>query len=95
MRSFTKALAVSLALLAGSTALANEPPPVPEGGLQTLYSSVCTDKETGIGGVCFLVVDIQGNTYLLFFIDEKIMFIRKMKEDGYDLVWMHDKYNSV
>ena len=50
--------ALSFALL-GAVANSQELPPIPEGGLRTVYETVCSDQETGEDGYCFLREDVQ------------------------------------
>jgi len=87
-------LALSL-ILSSTTAMANPPPPVPD-GLMTLHSSDCIDKETGQLGFCVLFVDGTGQKWLGFYQDKKIAFIRKIAPDGsYETVWRADKFDSI
>lgn len=74
---------------------ANEAPPVPEGGLVMLYSSPCSDDETGEKGMCYIMQDQEGNNYVTFWQDETLMFIRQLVGDGYTVIWVRDTYNDI
>lgn len=87
-------LALCLVLVA-STTRADEPPPVPEGGINFFYESPCEDNETGQAGHCYVGVDVEGNTYLTFFQDGELMFIRKVIGDTYEVVWVRATYGGV
>ena len=82
-------------LLAATGAYGNEPPPIPEGGLNHHYSAPCTDNETGEAGYCYFASDAAGNHYLSFVQEGHLMFIRKIVGDGYETIWVDDKYNSI
>lgn len=59
-----------LALVASmytTTATAEPPPPVPDGGLIHSKEYTCPDPETGLQGMCFPSRDMRGNRYIAFF----------------------------
>lgn len=88
-------LALALCAMAQTTtATANEPPPVPEGGLNHLYSAPCQDRETGEEGTCYFMQDVQGNSYIAFWQGETLQFIRQVFPDRYENIWVNDMYNS-
>jgi hypothetical protein len=86
-------IALSFALL-GSISQANELPPIPEGGLRTVYEMECSDQETGETGYCFIREDVEGNTYWVFAQNDVVMFIQRVIPSGYETIWMHDRYDS-
>jgi len=86
-------IAVSLFLLAGAVA-AQDLPPVPEGGLLHKSSHDCTDNASGEVGECFISVDRNDNVYMTFLQNERIQFIRKMVDGGYEELYMRDTFNS-
>lgn len=83
----------SLTFLAGA-ASANELPAVPEGGLLRINDYACVDQETQLKGHCFIKQDLSGQMYLAFTQNREVMFIRKFDDDGYETIWMNDKFNS-
>jgi len=86
-------LALSL-ILSSTTAMANPPPPVPD-GLVSLHSLDCSDEETGQLGFCVLFVDGTGQNWLGFYQDDEIAMIRKLMPDGsYVTTWRADWFNS-
>ena len=93
MRSMPK-LALCL-VLSPAMSMADEAPPVPEGGLSFFYQSPCADSETGQKGYCFLGRDQTGQTFLTFWQEEELMFIRQVTGDTYETIWVNPKYNSV
>ena len=86
-------IAVSLFLLAGAVA-AQDLPPVPEGGL--LHKSVqdCTDNASGEVGECIISVDRNDNVYMTFLQNERVQFIRKIVDGGYEELYMRDSFKS-
>ena len=85
--------ALSFALL-GAVASSQELPPIPEGGLRTVYETVCSDQETGEDGYCFLREDVEGNVYMVFKQNDVVMFIRRVIPGGYETIWKHDRFDS-
>ena len=76
--------------------IANEPPPVPEGGLKHIFHfPVCEDKETGEEGECRMSQDKDGNWFTTFWQEGQLMFIRKAVTGGYETIWVNDEYNSI
>lgn len=75
--------------------LANEPPPVPEGGLKPLYDTPCIDVETNQKGHCYVMRDLSGNTYVTFWQQGELQTIRQVTDDGYKTIWMRDTYSGV
>ncbi len=91
-----KGLLLALCLALGATTTrADEPPPVPEGGLNFYYETPCTDNETGAAGYCYLGQAVDGTTYLTFFQDGELMFIRKITGETYETVWTRATYGGV
>jgi len=87
-------LALSFLLLP-MMAMANPPPPVPD-GLVSLHSTDCSDGETGQLGFCILFVDGTGQNWLGFYQDDEIAMIRKFMPDGtYVTTWRADWYDSI
>lgn len=88
-------LTLALAIL-GTGAMANEPPPVPEGGLQVVFIlQTCQDAETLEKGTCYVLQDKDGNIYSTFYQDGVLMFIRKSIPDGYETIWTNDQFNTI
>ncbi len=75
--------------------MANEPPPVPEGGLTHQFTTPCSDGETGQKGTCYLMQDKDGTLYTVFYQGDTLMFIRREVPGGYETVWVNEKYNSI
>jgi hypothetical protein len=75
--------------LATTTAIANHPtPPMPEGGISFFYQSACTDVKTKREGMCYVGTDMTGTMYITFFINDELVFIRKVLPDGgYETLW--------
>lgn len=91
-----KGLLLALCLALGATTTrADEPPPVPEGGLSTIYEAPCSDNETGIEGYCYFMQDVSGDVYLTFWVNDELMFIRHVIGDGYEVIWIHPAYNAI
>ena len=83
------------ALLVASSAHANEPPPIPEGGINYVMQGECQDNETGLTGYCYGGYDNKGNFYLTFWLDNQLQFIRKVVENQpYETICVNDTYNS-
>ncbi len=80
--------------LAGQ-AVANEYPPVPEGGLIVLQVIDCTDGETGEKGTCQTYQGIDGTVYVTFWQGDVMMFVRKVVDNGYETVWVNDQFMSI
>lgn len=83
------------AMLLAGTAVANEPPPIPEESLVTLHTSACSDSETGQRGTCYLMQDVEGIVYVTFWQEETLMFIRQIVGDGYIVIWVNDLYGIL
>lgn len=81
--------------LLATAVMANEAPPIPEGGLQVIYSNPCSDLETDEKGMCHLLQDKNGRTYLAFWQADVLMFIREIVGDSYTTIWVNDQYNSI
>lgn len=84
-----------LCLTLAVPAVADEPPPVPEGGLVLVYESPCGDNETGIAGYCYFMQDIAGEVYLTFWVNDEMMFIRHVIGEGYETIWVNPTYNAI
>lgn len=86
-------LVLAVGLMA-SQVMANEPPPVPEGGLIALASTPCQDAATKEQGQCFVMQDVQGNVYVSFYQGETLMFIRRPLGDSYEDIWVNERFNT-
>lgn len=86
---------IALCALLASPVAANEAPPVPEGGLQFIWQAPCTDDESGEKGFCYLGKTKDGKTYLTFWQDDILMFIREVVGDSYITIWVNDRFNSI
>lgn len=96
MRSMLRLALVLAALALPTTATADEPPPVPEGGLNFYYDSPCSDQETGEVGHCFLGRAIDGTIYMTFWQNEELMLIRRVLPDGgYETIWTKFSFNTI
>lgn len=86
---------ILVTILMAGMAVANEPPPLPEGHTYQ-FSSACTDKETGTQGTCHVFKDNEGWYYTAFWLRGELMFIRRSKDDtGYETVWERDSYRGI
>lgn len=88
-------LSIMATILTTGLALANDPPPVPEGGFALLGEMPCGDQETGQEGYCYFLLDVEGNQYVTFWQGETLQFIRRITADGYEVVWVNDTYNGI
>lgn len=68
-------------------ALAEPPPPVPEGGLLHLKKEACTDPETGMHGDCFHSKDVRSNRYIAFYTGDICMVIWQVQDGQNVEVW--------
>jgi hypothetical protein len=84
-----------LILFLATASSANDYPPVPEGGLMAITSSSCSDVETGIEGLCYLLQDVPGNLYVTFWVNDEMMFIRQLVGEDYETIWTNPRYNSI
>lgn len=95
MKSFIVLLALSLVVLPAMS-MADEPPPVPEGGLTFYFQASCEDNETGQKGYCYFGHTIDGRTFMSFFQGETLMFIREvLGRTEYKQMWTNPQYVSV
>lgn len=85
---------VLLLALSASTIRANEPPPVPEGGITFYYQSVCKDVKTDEDGMCYVGRDKAGATYVTFFQEGRVMKITKVVDDVATVIWTDDHFAS-
>lgn len=79
-----------LALVAftlATTAIADEPPPVPEGGLTHYKREVCTDPVFGLTGECFYSHDVFNNRYKAFYVGDLGMVIFELQDGEYVEIW--------
>lgn len=76
-------------LMLATTAIAEPPPPVPEGGLLHLDQGVpCTDPVTGLQGKCFHSLDRRNNRYMAFYTFNDLCMYITQKIDGKDVeIW--------
>lgn len=74
---------------------ANEPPPVPEGGLTVLLETPCEDAATKQKGTCYALQDKDGNIYVAFWQEGTLMFIRRPLGDSYEEVWVNDIFGTI
>lgn len=90
-----KPLILALCLvLWGTTTKADDPPPVPNGGITFTYQATCTDIATSEKGMCYVGHDIEGNYYVTFWQDDQLMKISKVVGDEVEVVWMDDHFAS-
>jgi len=90
-----KLLFILASILMTTGAMANEAPPVPEGGFQVLAETTCSDNETGQKGMCYYLQAVDGRVYLAFWQQEVLMFIREIKGDSYETIWVNDEFNTI
>ncbi len=87
-------LSILATILTTGLTRADEPPPVPEGGINFVIEGKCTDQETGEKGDCYGGYTNDGTFYVTFWQDGVMMFIRKSTGTGYEPVWVNAQYNS-
>jgi hypothetical protein len=89
-----KGLALTLAASLSSTmAIADEPPPVPDGGLWFYAEAPCRDNETGQEGHCYIGQANDGTVYMTFWQRDELQFIRKvLSRTEYEQVWTRATY---
>lgn len=87
--------AILALLLTTATGKANEPPPVPEGGINYYLEGHCRDHESGQEGYCYMGNTTDGRTLMMFWQGQELMFIRKVVGDGYETIWVNPKFNSL
>lgn len=90
-----KVLLVMAYLLTSHVAWAEEPPPLPEGGLDFFLEGACIDKESNLEGYCYMGTSKDDVTYLTFWQDGKMMLIREVTGDTYKTIWTSDHFNSI
>lgn len=71
-----------------------EPPPKPD-DMVYVGSSACTDMASRIEGLCDMYAHADGSYYTAFYVDGKLMFIRKSVGDTYEDVWVHPYFNAI
>lgn len=87
MRSMLQ-LALVLGVLQTTTATADEPPPVPDGGLNHYYNEPCTDPVFGLDGTCFYSLDVKNNRYIAFYTEGNLcMYIMQNVDGVYVEMW--------
>lgn len=70
-------------------------PLVPE-ELQWFEPVYCIDSYSKYVGECQVAEDVDGNRYIVFWKEHKMMFIRKFLLDGSFIdVWLSDNYSRV
>jgi hypothetical protein len=80
----------------GTTTRADEPPPVPEGGINFVIEGKYTDHETGAEGECYGGYGTDGTFYLTFWQNGVMMFIRQKKGNApYETVWTNAVFMGV
>lgn len=80
MRKLFASLFVVLAVTTMATA--DEPPPVPEGGLVHLKNEPCTDVVFNLNGTCYYSRDLEGNHYVAFFTQAELAMVIWQVIDG-------------
>ena len=82
-------------LLFALPVLANQPPPEPE-GIEWRYRSQCSDNEyPSEHGTCVIGVTPDGSIYLVFWQQQRLSFVRRVKpEGGYETIWVADHYST-
>lgn len=89
------ALALSQSLMPASS-MAEEPPPIPEGGLNFFYEGECIDNETGQPGYCYVGYAVDHTVYLTFWQNGTLQMIRKViDETDYETVWTRSTFAGV
>ena len=63
----------------------NPLPPVPEGGIRTVFQGECNNN--GTDGICRIAVDRDGTEYLVFYVDQAIQEIRQMVDGELVVIW--------
>lgn len=81
-------------LMFATAARADEPPPIPEGGLAFFLEGPCSDNETGERGYCYMGRATDGSVYLTFYQDDELMMVRKVTGDSYKTIWQADHFAS-
>lgn len=91
MKALTTLLAVAFLT---TNASAQDLPPIPEGGLFTVQGGPCVDNVTGRHGDCVIQVDLDGNQYVIFLINNQIELIRMAIPDGgYVTLYQRGEHN--
>ena len=72
----------------------NHPPEPPEGGITFTYQTACTDLATQEKGYCYVGHDKDGNYYVTFWQDDKLINISKVVGDDVEVIWMDDHFAS-
>lgn len=91
MRSIvTIALILCLGTAIPMTAIADQPPKVPDGGLVHDRQESCVDPQTGLAGTCFYSHDIYNNRYNAFYVGELAWVIYKLVDGVYVEVWRRE-----
>lgn len=78
---------VLLFMLCASIVRADEPPPVPPGGLIHDRNEPCVDPVWGLQGTCFYSHDQQNNRYVAFYVGDLAMYISKLIDGQYVEIW--------
>lgn len=84
MRRLVLALVASLL---ATTATAEPPPPVPDGGLVHYKQEPCVDAESGLEGTCYYSHDIRQNRYRAFYVKELAWAIYQLEDGQYVEIW--------
>lgn len=76
------------------TKLALAAPPVPDGATVVARFG-CSDLATREVGLCVVLVDAAGQTWVAFFQDNHIKLLRRMEGDGYVTVWTAPGFGTI
>lgn len=96
MRTTLQLVLVLSALALPMTATADEPPPVPEGGLWFYAEAPCRDNDTGQEGYCYFGQAKDGRRFMTFYQHDVLMFIRQvLSREEYEQIWTNPLYVSV
>lgn len=87
-------LPTAMLVLCPSIGQANEPPPIPEGGINYYLEGACLDNETGQKGYCYMGTTHDGRTLMTFWQNDVLMLIREVVGDGYKSVWLNPMFAS-
>lgn len=70
-----------------TAAMAEPPPPVPDGGLTHYQQEDCVDPETGLAGRCFYSYDIKNNRYVAFYVGDLAWVIWQVVDGQRVEIW--------
>lgn len=81
-------MSILATILMTGLAMAEPPPPVPDGGLTHYDNKPCADPVTGLQGKCFYSHDNRNNRYMAFYTDGDLcMYIEQLIDGKYVEIW--------